>query len=217
MANRAVLHYPDKRLREVAVPVQDFAAPEVAELIGDLIDTLEVQGGLGLAAPQVGVSLQVLVIKPGALGLDNPDPLSCGKEEYLALCNPSFEPLECGKERWKEACLSVPGAAGMVERDARCRVSYQRHDGTPATLEFDWPLAGVVQHEMDHLSGRLYLDRLGGLERRAVIKRLEKVAKAQEAAAKKRGVLGSMRGAISGQLSAAGQKAKPLRRANKKM
>jgi peptide deformylase len=217
MANRTVLHYPDKRLREVAQPVQDFEGLSSSGLVGDLIDTLEVQGGLGLAATQVGEHWQVLVVKPGVLGLDNPDPLSSDREGYLVLCNPQVEPVECEAIRWKEACLSVPGAAGTVERSSKCRVAYQRPDGTASSLELDWPLAGVVQHEIDHLSGHLYLDRLGNLERRAVIKRLEKVTKAQAAAAKKRANVGSVRAAMSGQLSAAGQKAKPQRRANKKM
>lgn len=217
MANRTVLHYPNKRLRAAASPVEDFSELIGSGLISDLIDTLEVQGGLGLAAPQIGVSLQVLVIKPSALGLANADPLSCEREEYLALCNPRFEALGSTTVRWKEGCLSVPGATGMVERSSQCRVTYQRHDGSPASLELAWPLAGVVQHEIDHLSGRLYLDLLGSLERRSVIKRLEKVAKAAELDTKRRALAIEGRAAMSGQLSASGQKAKPVRRANKKM
>lgn len=185
MTNRRVLSHPDSELAQPASPVQEFDQA-LADLITDLIDTLEVQGGLGIAAPQIGVGRRVLVVKPESFGYENPDPQSCVQSQYLALINPATVWSSPESTRWSEACLSVPGASGTVSRASSVRVKYQRADGSESELEVGFPFAGVLQHEIDHLEGRLYIEHLGRLERELVLKKLSKISKLKDRAAQQR-------------------------------
>ena len=185
MTNRRVLSYPDSKLAQKAAPVQAFDQT-LASLIADLIDTLEVQGGIGVAAPQIGVGLRVLVVKPECFGYENPDTQSCSQDPYLALVNPEIVSSSAETIRWSEACLSVPGASGIVARASSVRVKYQRANGVETELEVNFPFAGVLQHEIDHLEGRLYIDHLGRLERDIVLKKLNKISKAKDRAAQQK-------------------------------
>lgn len=172
MTARKVLSYPDEALRVVSSPVQDFNS-DLMTLVQDMIDTIEVMGGAGLAAPQIGVQQRVLVLRPKLFATENPDP-SYNPDVWI-LVNPEIVSKSSQCERWQEGCLSVPGAFGSVSRHTSCVVKYNKHDGTEDTVELEWPLAGAVQHEMDHLEGVLYVDHLGKLEKSMVLKKIKKV------------------------------------------
>ena len=175
MTTRKILQYPSQQLTEISNPVTDFD-DSLRSLITDLCDTLEVEGGAGLASPQIGVGKRVLVIKPELFGCDNPDPDSVLGKETWVLVNPevSFGD-DTSTTRWQEVCMSVPWNSGFVSRREKCNVKYQRRDGTVNTLSLDMPLAGVMQHEVDHLNGVLYIDHVGTLDRVRILKRLKKI------------------------------------------
>ena len=171
MAIREVLTWPNPRLREIAQPVPTVNS-EVKELVRDLYETMYDEGGVGLAATQIGVPLRVVV-------------MDCGGEERapLALINAEIVERE-GTIFWPEGCLSVPGVTAEVERSAQITVEYLDADGAPQQLEAEGLLSVCVQHELDHLDGHLYFDRLAELERKAtLIAYADAVAQAEEAQA----------------------------------
>jgi peptide deformylase len=151
----------DPRLLRVAPPVQTFDTPELHALIGDMFDTMEAANGAGLAAPQIGVDLQLVIF-----GFERneryPDAPPVPK---TVLINPVIRPLgEAVEEGW-EGCLSVPGLRGIVPRLARIRYRGFDPQGRPIEREADGFHARVVQHECDHLIGRLYPTRMDDLSR----------------------------------------------------
>ena len=176
MTARKVLTFPDTRLREISDPVSDFN-DELKSLVQDMVDTLEVMGGAGLAAPQIGAHKRVLVIKPKLFVEESPD-TSYSPESWV-LVNPVVH-VTGEQNRWPEACLSVPMSSGNVERHEACEVKYQRLDGTEHTVTVSWPLSGALQHENDHLNGILYVDRLGVLERNMLVKKISKMQRSQK-------------------------------------
>ena len=111
MSNRPILQYPDPKLRRKSEPI-DFDKDNVEEVVRDLIDTLEVKSGAGLASPQIDCLKRVVLIKPEAFSADNPDPLP-GREKFWALINPEYT-LSEETTRWSEACLSVDGFRGCL-------------------------------------------------------------------------------------------------------
>lgn len=151
-----ILKMGDARLLRVAQPVERFDTPELHALVADMFDTMHAAQGVGLAAPQIGVDLQLVIF-----GFDN-------NERYpdapavppTILCNPVITPLDDSTEDGWEGCLSVPGLRGLVPRYTRIR--YQGFDphGAPIEREVDGFHARVVQHECDHLIGRLYPSRI---------------------------------------------------------
>lgn len=156
MAVHVILRMGDPRLMQVAAPVVDFATPELNRLIEDMFETMRAAGGCGLAAPQIGVSLRVVVF-----GLPNGSTRSgCDFLPDTVLINPTLEPL--GPETaidW-EACLSVPGLRGKVRRPNRIRLRAHDHQGRTIEREVSGFEARVIQHECDHLDGRLYPSRI---------------------------------------------------------
>ncbi|MEM9071959.1 MAG: peptide deformylase [Myxococcota bacterium] len=156
MAVRPILHYPDKRLRTPGKPVTDFG-PEFQELLNDMAETMYAAPGVGLAAPQIGVSLRLFIVDV-ATGDDEPSDLR-------VFANPEILELD-GKTSFDEGCLSFPGAREEISRAERVRVRAQDRDGTTFELEADGLLAIAIQHENDHLEGKLMIDRLGVLRRR---------------------------------------------------
>ena len=159
MAVREILRMGDPRLLRVAPPVTAFRTPELHGLIADLFDTMVAAQGAGLAAPQIGVNLQ-LVVFGFSHNQRYPD---APPVPATVLINPVLEPL--GEERvegW-EGCLSVPGLRGLVSRHARIRYSGFDARGNPIEREADGFHARVVQHECDHLIGRLYPTRMSDL------------------------------------------------------
>lgn len=160
MAVREVLTWPDPRLAQVAADVVSVDEA-VRRLIDDLFETMYDEGGVGLAATQVGVPLRVVVLDCGPRG-------EAGEPRPLALVNARIVERE-GTIVWREACLSLPGVSADVERAARIVVDYLDRDGLTCRLTAEGLDAVCIQHELDHLDGQLYVDRLGLLERKAVL------------------------------------------------
>jgi peptide deformylase len=152
VAVRPIVEYPDPRLRAVARPVEHFDE-ELRSLIGDLCDTLDSVGGLGLSAPQVGDDRAVFVARTGP-----------GESELEAYVNPVL----VGRSALglvEESCLSIPGVVGNVIRPTEIRVRTWDGDGRECERALSAMAAVCVQHEMDHLEGTLFIDRLSILKR----------------------------------------------------
>jgi peptide deformylase len=159
MAVREILKMGDPRLLRVAPPVRDFDTPELHALIADLFDTMEAANGAGLAAPQIGVDLQLVIF--GFTHSDRyPDAPAVPR---TVLLNPVITPLAETLEDGWEGCLSLPGLRGKVPRWARIRYAGVDPLGQPIEREADGFHARVVQHECDHLIGRLYPTRMPDL------------------------------------------------------
>lgn len=159
MAVRDVLKMGDPRLLEPARPVGDFASVELAQLVVDMQDTMRALNGAGLAAPQIGIGLQVVIFEVDA----NPRYPDVERVPFTVLINPVLTPLSEALEAGWEGCLSVPGMRGLVPRHAALR--YQGFDlaGQPIDRTVNGFHARVVQHEVDHLHGILYPMRIRDL------------------------------------------------------
>ncbi|HEX7478366.1 MAG TPA: peptide deformylase [Polyangiales bacterium] len=171
MAIRTILRYPDKRLREPTSPVTRFDAA-LESLVQDMAETMYAAPGVGLAAPQIGVLLHLFIIDV-AMGEDQPS-------ELRTFINPEI--LEAvGDVRNEEGCLSFPGVHEEIRRAERVRVRAQDAHGAFFELEADGLLAIAIQHEHDHLIGRLMVDHLSLLRRRLVHRAMVKRAAADTA------------------------------------
>jgi peptide deformylase len=159
MSVLSVKRYGDPILRQVAEPVA-AVTPEIKRLIADMVDTMWHQVGIGLAAPQIGVALRIFV-------MDN------GKSGARTLINPVITERG-GSVREEEGCLSVPGIFADVERDQWVTVSALDGDGEPVTLHARGLEAKVIQHEVDHLDGVLFIDRLPPVMRDRIKKKIQK-------------------------------------------
>ena len=159
MAVREILRMGDPRLLRVAQPVTQFDTPELHALIDDMIDTMRAADGAGLAAPQIGVDLQ-LVIFGFTHNVRYPEAPAV---PLTVLLNPVIEPLDNTQVMGWEGCLSVPGLRGQVPRFERIRYRGVDVQGRPIVREADGFHARVVQHECDHLIGRLYPTRMTDL------------------------------------------------------
>ena len=153
MAVRDILKMGDARLLRVAQPVKAFGTSQITDLLTDLIDTMEAANGAGLAAPQIGVDLQVVVFGSDAINPRYPDaPLV----PFTVLCNPVITPVRDEEEDGWEGCLSVPGLRGVVPRYKFIRYQGCDEQGRPIDRTVEGFHARVVQHECDHLIGKLY-------------------------------------------------------------
>ena len=161
MAILHILHYPDPRLRIKAMPVPTVD-DEVRRLIDDMLETMYNAPGIGLAAPQVAVSKRVLVID-----------ISEQKNDPVCLVNPEIV-AKHDTEQMEEGCLSVPGIYEMVERAARIEVKALDREGNPVEMNIDGLLAVCIQHEIDHLEGKLFVDYLSEMKRKRIRKKVEK-------------------------------------------
>ena len=161
MAELEVLHYPDPRLRNKAAPVERVD-DSVRRLVDDMFETMYRAPGIGLAAVQVNVPLRVITIDR-----------SEAKNEPLCLINPVIHAEE-GEIEAEEGCLSVPGVYETVSRSRWIRASALDREGEPFEFEAEDLLAVCVQHEMDHLEGRLFVDHLSRLKRARLRKRTKK-------------------------------------------
>lgn len=164
MALLQILHYPDPRLRNVAAPVTDVD-DDIRRLIDDMFETMYDAPGIGLAATQINVHKRILVAD-----------VSETHNEPVCLINPSIVESS-GTEQMEEGCLSVPGVFETVERADRIRVTGLDREAQPLELDVDGLLAVCVQHEIDHLDGKLFVDYLSQLKRSRIRKKLEKVQK----------------------------------------
>ena len=161
MTTLDILHFPDPRLRNVARPVEQVD-DSIRQLVDDMFETMYAAPGIGLAATQVNVDKRVIVID-----------ISEAKDHPLCLINPEILGLE-GVEEMEEGCLSVPGVYETVQRANQVRVRAVGRDGEPFELETDGLLAVCIQHEIDHLDGKLFVDYLSQLKRVRIRKKLEK-------------------------------------------
>jgi peptide deformylase len=159
MTVREILKMGDPRLLRVAPPVREFGTPELQTLIADMFETMAAANGAGLAAPQIGVDLQ-LVIFGYTHNVRYPE---APPAPPTVLINPVITPLDGQVVDGWEGCLSVPGLRGVVPRHARIRYSGFDPEGRPIEREADGFHARVVQHECDHLIGRLYPTRMTDL------------------------------------------------------
>ena len=166
MAILDILEYPDPLLRNKAQPVNSVD-DKVRKLISDMFETMYAAPGIGLAANQVNVIKRVIVID-----------LSEHKDQPLCLINPVLIGSS-GTQKCEEGCLSVPGIYADVERASEIRVSAMDRNGEPFELDADEMLAVCIQHEMDHLEGKLFVDYLSPLKRQRVRKKLEKQQRAE--------------------------------------
>ncbi|MFC1782615.1 peptide deformylase [Planctomycetota bacterium] len=155
--------YPDPILRQPAQPVQEISS-EIVALVDRMTDLMLEANGIGLAAPQLGVPLQVVILS------------LTGKGEHVeTFINPELDGFE-GDSEVEEGCLSLPGVRGLVRRPAICRVSAQDLEGSRFVMDMVELGATAVQHETDHLQGKLFIDRLSTISRmacRKVLKQLE--------------------------------------------
>lgn len=156
-----ILHYPDPRLRERALPVETVD-DTIRRLVDDMLETMYDAPGIGLAATQVNVARRVVVID-----------ISEERNQPLALINPEIVARD-GVEEMEEGCLSVPGFFEKVERAEHVKVTAVDRNGKPFELETGGLLAVCIQHELDHLDGKLFVDYLSGLKRNRIRKKLEK-------------------------------------------
>lgn len=161
MAIRKILHYPDPRLRRKALPVATVD-DEIRTLIDDMAETMYQAPGMGLAAPQIDVSKRILVID-----------ISEARNDLRVFVNPELLTQE-GEQTMEEGCLSVPGVYEEVTRAEKVTVRALGRDGKPFELEADGLLATCVQHEIDHLDGKLFVDYLSRLKQQRVRKKLAK-------------------------------------------
>jgi peptide deformylase len=161
MSQLTILEYPDPRLRTKAQPVVVFDAA-LQTLIDAMFETMYAAPGIGLAATQVNVHKQLLILD-----------VSEEKNRPLVLINPKIAAVE-GSQVYQEGCLSVPGIYADVERGDRITVEALDRHGQPLAFEAEGLLAVCIQHEMDHLIGKLFVDYLSPLKRELVRRKLEK-------------------------------------------
>lgn len=164
MAIRPILHYPDKRLRIPGKNVEEFGA-ELHQLIDDMAETMYAAPGVGLAAPQIGVSKRLFIVD---VAVDDEEP-----SDLRVFINPEIVETE-GETLFNEGCLSFPGVREEVERAARVTVRALDRNGQPFELEAGGLLAIAIQHENDHLEGQLMIDHLSVLRRRLVHRAMTK-------------------------------------------
>ena len=167
MALRSILTVPHAALRTKCEPIVDFDNDDLSTLVDDMFETMYDAPGVGLAATQVDVHQQVIVID-----------ISEEKDQPLVFINPSIEVLDETLFDYEEGCLSVPGFYEEVTRPRHVRVTALNREGEQFTLEPEGLLAVCIQHEVDHLNGKLFVDYISSVKRQRIRKKLEKQHKA---------------------------------------
>ncbi|CAG7856615.1 Peptide deformylase 1 [biofilm metagenome] len=167
MSVLTILEFPDERLRKKAVPVP-VVDGNIKKLVDDMLETMYEAKGVGLAATQVNVHQRIVVID-----------VSEEKDKPLCLINPEII-NKIGEEESEEGCLSVPGFFEKVKRAERIKVKALNKEGKPFEMEADDLLAVCIQHELDHLEGKLFVDYISSLKRQRIKKKLEKIHKLEQ-------------------------------------
>jgi peptide deformylase len=168
MAKRTILSFPDPRLHTVAKPVQGVDA-RIKALVADMLDTMYDAKGIGLAATQIDVHERLVVID-----------VSEERDEPIVLINPEIVWASDEKVLNEEGCLSVPGIYDGVERATAVRVTALDADGNPQTIEADGLLAVCIQHELDHLLGKVFVEYLSPLKRNRIKSKLLKLQREEQ-------------------------------------
>jgi peptide deformylase len=167
MAILPVLRFPDERLRKVAKPVTKFT-PELQTIIDNMIETMYAENGIGLASTQVDVHEQIIVID-----------VSEYKSHVYVIINPEVISQE-GETGIEEGCLSVPDCRGFVPRAEKIKIKALDRNGNPYEIDADDLLAICIQHEMDHLKGKLFVDYLSPLKRQRIEQKMKKLAREEQ-------------------------------------
>lgn len=162
MAQLTILEFPDPRLRTIAKPV-DQVTDEIRCIIDNMLDTMYAAPGIGLAATQVNVHQQIIVID-----------ISEDKDEPMVFINPKITIQDDTLDSYDEGCLSVPGFYETVERPKGVKIEAMDRNGDNFVLEPEGLLAVCIQHEIDHLNGKLFVDYLSNVKRQRIRKKLEK-------------------------------------------
>lgn len=162
MAILPILHYPDERLRTVAEPV-GVVTDAIRTLVRDLAETMYAAPGIGLAATQVDVHKRVIIVD-----------VSESRNELVVLIDPEIT-AQSGTAEFEEGCLSVPGIYDRVQRAERITVRALDREGLPLELEAEGLLAVCIQHEMDHLQGRVFVEYLSRLKQSRIVAKLKKL------------------------------------------
>ena len=163
---RPILRYGDQGLHQPAAPVEEIT-PEIQQLIDDMIQTMYAAPGIGLAATQVGVGLRIFVAD-----------ISVGRNpsDLITFVNPEFVERD-GMQLEEEGCLSVPGFQATVARPSRAVVKGLNREGEEQVIEGTGLLARCFQHEMDHLEGTVFVDRLRGLQKDLIVRKIKKLTR----------------------------------------
>jgi len=164
MSNLKIYQYPEPVLRKETSKISSFDE-DLVKLIEDMAETMYNAPGIGLAAPQVGRSVKLIVVDT----TEDPE----GEKQYMALINPEIVAHE-GTQLDEEGCLSVPELTSYVKRHKKITVTYQGIDGSPHELTTEDRFAVVLQHEIDHLNGILFIDHLSPLKRNLYKKKVKK-------------------------------------------
>lgn len=165
MAVLSILHYPDQRLHTIAKPVAAVDA-RIVQIVADMGETMYEASGIGLAATQVDIHERIIVID-----------VSEDRNELMVFINPELIWASAEKKSWREGCLSVPEFFDEVERPERIKIKALNQAGKPFELEADGLLAVCLQHEMDHLQGKVFVEYLSPLKRSRISLKLKKRAK----------------------------------------
>jgi peptide deformylase len=167
MAKLPILHFPDPRLRTKAKPVA-VVDDAIRQLIKDMFETMYDAPGIGLAATQVNHHIRLVVMD-----------ISEEKDQPMVFINPKVTPLTEEKVPYEEGCLSVPSVFDVVDRPTMVRIEALNEQGEAFSLETDGLLAVCIQHELDHLEGKLFVDYLSSLKRQRIKAKLQKLQKQQ--------------------------------------
>ena len=168
MALLTILSFPDPRLRTIAHPIAKVT-DEIRQLAADMFETMYEAPGIGLAATQVDHHIQLIVMD-----------LSESKDQPLVFINPKITPLTEETQPYEEGCLSVPQIYDKVERPSRVKIEAMNLEGEQFEIETDGLLAICIQHEMDHLSGKLFVDYLSPLKRQRAREKVEKLTRQRQ-------------------------------------
>lgn len=169
MAKLEIIQFPEPVLRETAAPVEKVD-DETRRLLDDMMETMRAAPGVGLAAPQIGLSRRIFVMDPSS-DAEKPDP--------HFIINPDIIEKSSEMRVYEEGCLSLPGIYAEVERPARIYMRYVNRDGQQCEDWFEGHAATVAQHEFDHLNGVLFIDHLSRLKRDVLIRKFRKMRKAE--------------------------------------
>ena len=179
MSVRPIIEVPDPLLKTISTPVE-AVTDETRALMDDMVETMYDANGIGLAAIQVGVSQRIVVmdISPDSEAQDDKaeryDLSGLEDEGVRYFVNPEITWASEETNNYKEGCLSVPGFYDDVERPAQCRVKFLDYHGVEQEIDCDGLLATCIQHELDHLNGIVFLDRLSRLKRQMILKKIRK-------------------------------------------
>lgn len=165
MALLTILQFPDPRLHKVAAPVEKIDA-SIRQIVQDMAETMYAAAGIGLAATQVDIHQRIIVID-----------ISEERNQLITLINPEILSSSEAKKAWTEGCLSVPSIFEIVERPERIKVRAQNLDGAYFELDADGIVAVCIQHEIDHLEGRVFVEYLSQLKQNRVRTKLKKQAR----------------------------------------